>query len=474
MRCFPLTTDRSRILPATTALLLLAAFAVPTESQSPASPQLTTVQVAVCNSQGQPLAGAAVYLQFQGKLQIPLAHTDAQGEYRFTALLPGAYILRGEMAGHGSASVGPFVLLAGQTKTIKLTLSPPAAPKDSSRALPFFEEPQFTIAGVTDATSLGGHASNATAPAKDELAREVSTLGPPPSLSPTTGPAVKPPASLAARDRGELYRSRADAEEKQGHFLEAVRQYERAAKIDPSEPNLFDWGAELLLHRATEPAIEVFGQGHRLYPHSVRTLLGLGTAWFVQGSYDQAASYLCQASDLDPANSQSYLFLGKIQEVETAPSPCIAQGLARFARLRPDDPRANYYYALSLWKRSKAESKSGDQARVASLLEKATQLDPRFAAAYLQLGNLLAGQKRYPEAVSSYQKAIAANPRLPDAHYRLAQVYMRTVEKRKASAEMQAYDQLAKANAQQTERERRQIQQFVYTLRTPASSSQPR
>ncbi len=358
-------------------------------------------------------------------------------------------------------------------KAIKLTLSPPAAPEDS-RSLPFFEEPQFTIAGVTDATSLGGHASNATAPAKDELAREVTTLGSPPSRSPATGPAAKPPTSLAARDRAELYRSRADAEEKQGHFLQAVRQYERAAKLDPSEPNLFDWGAELLLHRATEPAIQVFGQGHRLYPNSVRTLLGLGTAWFVQGSYDQAAHYLCQASDLDPANSQPYLFLGKIQEVEAAPSPCIAQGLARFARLRPDDPQADYYYALSLWKRSKAEGNSGNLARVVSLLEKATQLDPRFAAAYLQLGNLFVEQKRYPEAVSSYQKAMAANPRLPDAHYRLAQVYMRTGEKLKAAAEMQTYDELAKANAEEADRERRQIQQFVYTLRTPASSSQPR
>ncbi len=474
MRCFPLTANRSRILPATVALLLLVALAVPAESQSPASPRLATLQVSVCDSQGQPLAGAAVYLQGQGKLQTPLAHTNAQGEYRFTALLPGAYILRGEMAGHGSASVGPFVLQAGQTKTIKLTLSPPAAPKDSSRSLPFFEEPQFTIAGVTDATSLGGHASNATAPAKDELAREVTTLGPPASPSATTRPAASPTTSLADRDRAQLYRLRADADEQQGHFLEAVRQYERAAKLDPSEPNLFDWGAELLLHRATQPAIEVFSQGRRLYPNSVRTLLGLGTAWFVQGSYDQAARYLCQASDLDPANSQPYLFLGKIQEVETAPSPCIAQGLARFARMRPDDPQANYYYALSLWKRSKAEGNGSNLAQVASLLEKATQLDPGFAAAHLQLGNLFADQKRYPEAVSSYQKAIAANPRLPDAHYRLAQIYMRTGEKRKASAEMQAYDQLAKANAQEFDRERRQIQQFVYTLRTPASSSPPR
>src|SRR2546430_13519862 len=43
--------------------------------------------------------------------------------------------------------------------------------------------------------------------------------------------------------------------------LEAVRQYQRAAELDASEPYLFDWGAELLLHHAPEPAIEVFSKG---------------------------------------------------------------------------------------------------------------------------------------------------------------------------------------------------------------------
>jgi hypothetical protein len=53
---------------------------------------------------------------------------------------------------------------------------------------------------------------------------------------------------------------------KLGNPLEAVREYQRAAELDASEQYLFDWGTELLTHRALEPAAEVFTKGNRLFP----------------------------------------------------------------------------------------------------------------------------------------------------------------------------------------------------------------
>jgi ATPase subunit of ABC transporter with duplicated ATPase domains len=55
------------------------------------------------------------------------------------------------------------------------------------------------------------------------------------------------------------------------------------------------------------------------------------------------------------------------------------------------------------------------------------------------------------------------------AHYRLAQAYKRAGETQKAQQQLQLYDQMSKEAAQQSERERREIQQFVYTLRGPSS-----
>src|SRR5271157_17163 len=69
-----------------------------------------------------------------------------------------------------------------------------------------------------------------------------------------------------------------DLDERLGDPLGAVHEYERAATLDPSEPNYFDWGSELLLHRAVRPAVIVFQKGSVAHPHSTRMLVGLGAA----------------------------------------------------------------------------------------------------------------------------------------------------------------------------------------------------
>jgi hypothetical protein len=46
-------------------------------------------------------------------------------------------------------------------------------------------------------------------------------------------------------------------------------------------------------------------------------LAGLGAAWYARGSYDLAAKCLCEASDLNPDDSNPYLFLGKMQGLRT-------------------------------------------------------------------------------------------------------------------------------------------------------------
>lgn len=346
-----------------------------------------------------------------------------------------------------------------------------ASLQHSATAQPeFFDEPQFTVAGVTDTTNLGGHGSNTVARTKDALAKDVVSLGSPSvhadpinNIPPNVGPGT-------ATGIGSTNTVKA----KQADPLETVREYQRAAETDPSESNFFNWGAELLLHRAIEPAIEVFTKGNRLFPQSSRMLVGLGVAWYAGGSNEHAAQRLCEASDLNPADPNPYLFLGKIQSVETTQSEGLVQRLERFAGLQPKNALANYYYAVGLWKQRKSPDDAATAAEVESLLKKSVSLDPRLGAAYLQLGVLCSDRKDFPAAISAYQKAVAASSSMPEqeqeAHYRLAQVYRRTGEKVKAQQELQLYDQLAKQSAEQIERERHEVQQFVYTLRTPASS----
>ena len=109
----------------------------------------------------------------------------------------------------------------------------------------------------------------------------------------------------------------------------AVHEYERAAQLDPSEQNYFAWATELLLHRAIQPAAEVFKKGAAAHPHSERMLAGLGAALYASGLYAQAAEQVCAASDLNPADVTPYLFLGKMVQASSQPLPCTEEKLAQ-------------------------------------------------------------------------------------------------------------------------------------------------
>jgi tetratricopeptide (TPR) repeat protein len=98
--------------------------------------------------------------------------------------------------------------------------------------------------------------------------------------------------------------------------------------------------------------------------------------------------------------------------------PCVEPKLARFAESQPENPLANYLYAMAIWKAQSAGQQSLQQ--VESLLTKAITLDAKCADAYLQLGILHYSQRDFEKAIGFYAKAIEANPELADAYYRLA------------------------------------------------------
>jgi tetratricopeptide (TPR) repeat protein len=147
------------------------------------------------------------------------------------------------------------------------------------------------------------------------------------------------------------------------------------------------------------------------------------------------------------------------------------QRLERFARLHPENAQANYYYALGLWKQRENPEDPQIVAQVEALLKKSVQIDPNLGTGYLQLGVLYAERKDFPGAVSYYEKAVKASPQLEEAHYRLLQAYQRTGEKSKAEQELEIYKAITRKRDEEEEQERRESQQFVYTLRGPG---QPR
>jgi tetratricopeptide (TPR) repeat protein len=275
---------------------------------------------------------------------------------------------------------------------------------------------------------------------------------------------------LQQKNTAELHNLLGQIEEKQGKYIEAVNELQIAAHMDPSEENLFRWGSELLLHRTFEPAIDVFQRATELYPDSSRLKIGLGMALYSRGKYDEAVKALLAASDLDPSDPRCYYFLSKAYDSSPNQAEDVIQRFRRFAELQPGNALAPYYYAMSLWKGKRAQDPDLDLQQIKSLLQKAISLDPKLADAHVQLGNLYSDQRDYTQAVPEYVRALDLNPDLADAHYRLGQDYVHTGQKDRAQQEFEIYQRLRAQHLAELDKERAEVQQFVYTAKATPSA----
>src|ERR1022692_599766 len=464
--------------------------------QSQETGKSASLRGAVRNSQGKPVGGATIQLQAKDPAQTQVAHSDLQGNYSFAALRGGVYVLRAEMAGYSDTEIPSLFFGPKEEKNVDLILlaaKTPASQPASAPAPEFFDQPQFAVAAVTDTTSLGGHGSDTIVRTRETLAKETVSLSNAPARAQPVATSEKEKSLRESVEREprsfEANHLLGKVLDENGKARDAIPYLERAGELKPSDyENSYDLALAnahggnyerardhaqaLVVHHAPEPALEIFTKGNRLFPHSVRMLIGLGAAWFARGSYDQAVQQICEASDMNPNDAIPYLFLGKMQSAEPTPSERIVEKLQRFVAQQPENAEANYYYAVGLWKLRKGPQDTARGAQIEALLRNAIHLDPKFAAPYLQLGILHSEHRDYPRAISDYQQAIQADPQMEEAHYRLAQAYRKTGDGR-ADAELKVYDQIARESVQQEERERHEIRQFVYTLRDQPPSQIP-
>jgi tetratricopeptide (TPR) repeat protein len=533
-------------------ILMIFSSALAPAQQSPAlQPQGITIRGTVRDSTGKPVGDAAVRLEQNGNSSV--ATTDIEGVYVFPAIPTGTYAINAQKSGLRSRTVTVPVVKQGNESHVDLVLELPddqktqaAAPQTSTEAMAFADKPNFTVAGITDWTAVGGHGSDASLRTSESLARETATLKPNekvPGVSTIVGAdagsetetslraaAAQSPGSfeanhqlgefcfrkgsyreaippleaafqidpanyrneydlalayketgdygrarehiqklIAQEDSADLHRALGDLDEESGDSLGAVREYEQAARLDPSEQNYFTWGSELLLHRAVWPAAEVFRKGSEAYPKSARMLAALGAALFASANYSEAAARLCEASDLNPTDPAPYIFLGKIDMAAPGPLSCVESKLQRYNQEQPTDARAKYYYAMAIWKRLNASENTTTPERVEKLLTEAIALNTEYDVAYLQLGNIHFDERDFEKAIGFYLKAIEANPQLSDAHYRLGVAYERTGESAKAKQEFQLHDEIERAQAAAVERQRQEVKQFMVVLQSQPS-----
>jgi tetratricopeptide (TPR) repeat protein len=222
--------------------------------------------------------------------------------------------------------------------------------------------------------------------------------------------------------KAELHNLLGDIEEADGRATEAAREYELAARLDPTEKNLFDLGSDLLNHGGVDPALKVFNFAVRRYPKSAKLRVGLGVSYYSLSRYDDAVQSLCQAVDLDPRDTRALDFLGKMTDISDQYADEVRKRLAVFVHAYPGNAAAAYYYALSLRKRTTAQSPANDRAAERYLV-RAVSLKPDFTDAHFELGSLYQDLQQDRKAIEQFEIAAKQRPNFLQAHYRLAFLY---------------------------------------------------
>ena len=440
------------------AAMLSSALLVTAQNQSPGA----ILEGKVCSAAGDPLASVSIQLKKDSSEVIASTQTDAAGRYRFSGLQAGSYRLTLTRDSFHTLELSVGMLKSGETRHLDAVLEkiPTAVSPADPAPMEFSDTPAFTVAGVTDWSNVGLHGSDANVHTSDSLARDTASLR-------SSAPEKVTDSSRA----GDAHRSLGDAKESNGDPVGAVNEYAAAVKADPSEQNYFAWGAELLLHRAGQPAVQVFSAGSKTHPGSSRMLAGLAAAFYSNGQYNEAATEICRASDLRPADTAPYLFLGKMEQASADPFSCSERMFERFATDQPANSQANFFYGLVLWKKARKSQDSAGIARAERLFQKAAGLDPHSADVYLRLGLLYNAQDKRDAALGSFQKAAAADPTSSAAHYQLSLAYRRSGNAARADDEMKTYDELRRSEAAALEKERHELRQFVTTLKGDSSSA---
>lgn len=248
---------------------------------------------------------------------------------------------------------------------------------------------------------------------------------------------IAPPEQSA-----EAYSLLGTIEAQRNRPAEAATALKKAAELQPgNEEYRFDYANILLQSNEVEQSIAVYNAAAEDFPKSWRILTGLGGALYVAGRYDDAATALLQAIQIQPASSVTLDLLGKSYEAADSSRAEIREVFERHLNRQPNDALACYHYGNILYLEARSQG-TRDFGQAAELFTKATRLEPEFAPAHLGLGILHQEQKRFAESVVELERAAELSPNLASVHYRLGQVYQQLGETEKAKAQVALFQKI--------------------------------
>lgn len=216
----------------------------------------------VCDGAGRGIPEASVRLQPRGNARAQEQKTDSAGAFVFSSLKAGLYVISASRGDERTRDVSVRVGdSAVQHVELRLTNGPNHTAGDRGGKTPemeFSDQPNFTVAAVTDWTAAGGHGSDASLRTSESLTRETLRLKAEPKNAVSSSPVAN---GVEQRLRKTLDESPRDlqANEELGRFYlnaerysEAIAPLETAYEIDSTQKDN-EYELALALNRSGDP-----------------------------------------------------------------------------------------------------------------------------------------------------------------------------------------------------------------------------
>jgi Flp pilus assembly protein TadD len=140
-----------------------------------------------------------------------------------------------------------------------------------------------------------------------------------------------------------------------------------------------------------------------------------GIGLFLQGDLKGAAAAFQKVTEADPTNPDGWVNIGRAA-VQEGDMERARKVLETALSLKPDLARANYFYARVL-------RADGNYAASADRLQKVLAQYPRDRVALNDLGRLLFLERKYDDAVNTFNEVLSIDPEDLQAHYNLMLCY---------------------------------------------------
>ena len=202
--------------------------------------------------------------------------------------------------------------------------------------------------------------------------------------------------TLSDSSSAEEYYKSATAYHDLGEFEQAISEYRQAIALNPNSPIIYNrLGVAYSELKQYDAALDAYQKALALSPMTAEPHYNIGLVYLKQGNFPRAAEAFKRAVAIDTEWGDAYTGLGEVY------------------------------------------LKQGDFGQAIRAYKQAARLNPNGnPSAILGLGKTYVKQGRLDDAIIAIEKAIEIQVDNTEAHYQLAQIYIKRGEKKKAASAM--------------------------------------